>query len=284
MASRVSTSKGGEKKRRPKHQNNFAWVHNLNSKKTAKILAMPNQGLCSSCYEKIEWRKRYRKYKPLTQPGACRICKGRCVKAAYHMVCQPCAEEKQICAKCMQPKTIWKSLEQINGEEDAANKAALAAPMKERERRSLLRKIERQQAERADARRARRREAAEAKDKMADIIPEYRKKAAADKKAAEAAAAAASAAAASTSEAGGASTASAAGDAVASATADGAAAAAAAATIDASSSIFAAAAAPAAAIQTAAPLSNPAAGSTTGAPGTQADGGGVDGGDDEGDY
>jgi len=56
---------GGTKKKKkgrpPKHQNSFAFRHNPKSKKTDKILASPNVGVCRRCYDKIEWRKKYRK-------------------------------------------------------------------------------------------------------------------------------------------------------------------------------------------------------------------------------
>uniref|UniRef100_M4C2U3 Uncharacterized protein n=1 Tax=Hyaloperonospora arabidopsidis (strain Emoy2) TaxID=559515 RepID=M4C2U3_HYAAE len=60
------------KKRAPKHQNSFAFRHNPKSKKTERILSMPVHGLCEKCRQQIEWRKKYRKYKPLTQPGSCK--------------------------------------------------------------------------------------------------------------------------------------------------------------------------------------------------------------------
>ena len=58
----------GPKPRRPAHQNKVAFHHNKNSKKTKVILSLPNEGLCRKCHEVIEWKKAYRKYKPLTQP------------------------------------------------------------------------------------------------------------------------------------------------------------------------------------------------------------------------
>jgi hypothetical protein len=64
----VSTAKGGTKKGPQKYQNTFAYKHNNKSKLTAKIISMPNDGVCNRCYEQIEWRKKFRKYKPLTQP------------------------------------------------------------------------------------------------------------------------------------------------------------------------------------------------------------------------
>lgn len=51
------------------HNNKTAWKHNPNSKKTQQIANSPNEGVCEKCWEKIEWRKKFRKYKPLTVPG-----------------------------------------------------------------------------------------------------------------------------------------------------------------------------------------------------------------------
>lgn len=50
-----------ERSRAPAHQNSFAFKHNPNSKKTKKIAAIPNVGVCKRCHDIIEWRKKYRK-------------------------------------------------------------------------------------------------------------------------------------------------------------------------------------------------------------------------------
>lgn len=76
----------------PAHQNSFAFRHNPKSKLTEKILSSPNVGVCRRCHEKIEWRKKYRKYKPRTQPGTCNLCRKRNVTAAYHTICRSCAK------------------------------------------------------------------------------------------------------------------------------------------------------------------------------------------------
>lgn len=47
----------------------IAFTHNPKSKKSMKIMATPVTGLCRRCTEKIEWRKKYRKYKPLKTPA-----------------------------------------------------------------------------------------------------------------------------------------------------------------------------------------------------------------------
>jgi len=56
-----NNTKKKKKGRAPKHQNTYAFQHNPKSKKTDKILASPNVGVCKRCYDKIEWRKKYRK-------------------------------------------------------------------------------------------------------------------------------------------------------------------------------------------------------------------------------
>mmetsp|Transcript_516 Transcript_516/g.1197 ORF Transcript_516/g.1197 Transcript_516/m.1197 type:complete len:249 (-) Transcript_516:1118-1864(-) len=82
-----------KKGRAPAHQNKFGFQHNPCSKKTEKILALKNVNICQRCSDKIEWRKKYRKYKPRTQPGICNECKKRNVSSAYHTICTKCSAE-----------------------------------------------------------------------------------------------------------------------------------------------------------------------------------------------
>jgi len=88
---------------KPAHQNSYAFKHNRASKTTQKILASPNIGLCKRCHDIIEWKKAYRKYKPLTQPRRCNICQQKTITLAYHVICNACAKEKKQCAKCCEP-------------------------------------------------------------------------------------------------------------------------------------------------------------------------------------
>ena len=90
MPQNPSAPKKKKKGPAPAHQNKFAWTHNPKSKTTAKILTSPNIHVCRRCHDKIEWRKQYRKYKPLTQPSTCNGCKKRNVKASYHTICESC--------------------------------------------------------------------------------------------------------------------------------------------------------------------------------------------------
>lgn len=96
------TSSGAKKSGPPTHPNRFAFTHNRNSRLTKIILALPINGLCTDCREVIEWRKRFRKYKPLTVPKRCVRCGERAVKDAYHVICKSCAVASRACAKCLQ--------------------------------------------------------------------------------------------------------------------------------------------------------------------------------------
>jgi hypothetical protein len=86
--------------RGPKHLNEFAFRHNKHSKLTKVIQAIPNEGLCPRCVEIIEWRKKFRKYKMIKEPKKCATCSERRVLFAYHLICQPCAQKEDCCAKC----------------------------------------------------------------------------------------------------------------------------------------------------------------------------------------
>ncbi len=89
--------------RTPEH----SFRHNKNSKKTARILASPNTGVCPRCFAIIEWRKKYRCYKPLNAPKKCTTCEQKTVVAAYHIICPGCTSEQKCCAKCRLPRSEW---------------------------------------------------------------------------------------------------------------------------------------------------------------------------------
>lgn len=108
------TSSGAKKSGPPTHPNKFAFTHNRNSRLTKTILALPINGLCAGCRDVIEWRKRFRKYKPLSVPKRCVRCGERTVKEAYHVICKSCAIASTSCAKCLQSYT-----EQIGPASDA---------------------------------------------------------------------------------------------------------------------------------------------------------------------
>ncbi|CAH0519596.1 unnamed protein product [Peronospora belbahrii] len=142
----MSTQRGNMKKRAPKHQNSFAFKHNPKSKKTNRIMSMPIYGLCQKCHEQIEWRKKYRKYKPLTQSGSCNFCHQKNVTSAYHSSCDPCARDRGICAKCCLMKEVVASERELLMEHEKKERefGNTLEGMRERDRRAYLRKLEKE--------------------------------------------------------------------------------------------------------------------------------------------
>ncbi|KAK3828628.1 MAG: hypothetical protein J3Q66DRAFT_383315 [Benniella sp.] len=142
---KVSTRKGANRKQAQAHKNSFAFHANPGSKLTKKIASMPVSGLCEKCVEVIEWRKKFRKYKPLTTMKKCVHCQQKAIKEAYHVMCNKCAGEKNICAKCLESREIVPTSIKSEKEivQEKVNLERLLSSMTERERRSYLRQMER---------------------------------------------------------------------------------------------------------------------------------------------
>jgi len=141
---KVSSERGNPaKKRPPKYQDRVAFRHNKNSSTTKKILALPNQGLCSHCHEIVEWKKKYRKYKPLTTKKRCNECGEKAIVHAYHTLCAECSKKTKRCAKCKVQKEIVAKI--VTTEEGAAIDLEFETKLKklrERHRRTVLRNME----------------------------------------------------------------------------------------------------------------------------------------------
>eukprot|EP00466_Bigelowiella_natans_P009698 jgi/Bigna1/137754/aug1.41_g12462 len=101
----------------------------VREKHTQQIITrrISHMGLCPKCQGIIEWRKKYRKYKPLKAPRKCGSCSKRAIVRAYHVICGPCRSAKQVCAKCLLPCNQWKSVgggEEEEEEEEAGGAQA----------------------------------------------------------------------------------------------------------------------------------------------------------------
>ncbi|KAI9342561.1 hypothetical protein BDR26DRAFT_859177 [Obelidium mucronatum] len=148
MSGKGSSAKGktGQQKHRQKHQNTYAFQSDKYATHMAAITALPVQGLCKRCVEIIQWRKRMGQYKPLTVAKKCVSCSQKTVKEAYHILCNACACNKNVCAKCQQAEEILPSSAAKTPAElqlEKQNEERLLAAMTERQRRSYLRKLER---------------------------------------------------------------------------------------------------------------------------------------------
>jgi len=131
----MSLRSGGARSRPQKHQNAFAFRHNKGSVKTSKILAIEHAGLCGRCEEKIEWRKRYRKYKPIKMPRCCNRCSKKKVVRAYHVVCDDCARPERLCPICL---TSWDLQSGADGANSSKESEMPGPPATSRERAQFL--------------------------------------------------------------------------------------------------------------------------------------------------
>lgn len=66
----MSSRKGDSRKKGQKYKNATAFKNDLHdtSRTTKLINSTPVSGVCARCRDAIEWRKKYKKYKPLKAP------------------------------------------------------------------------------------------------------------------------------------------------------------------------------------------------------------------------
>lgn len=142
----MSTKKGDQSKKGQKHQNTYSFKHNKNSKLTKKIAETPLDLLCKRCLDILEWKIKYRKYKPLSVPGKCKICDHKNILKSYRDICDSCAKENSICTKCIEPVTEYAKPSRISkflkGNLNDNAFAEVLEELKERQRRTILRKLE----------------------------------------------------------------------------------------------------------------------------------------------
>lgn len=142
-SSSMSSQKGNSSRSRPqKHQNRTAFKNNLHdtSHRTKFINSIQVSDVCSRCKEIIEWKIKYKKYKPLTQPKKCVKCEQKTVKKAYHVMCFECGKQTGVCTKCCQSKEIVEAppseAEQLKLDNELQQ---LLKSLPERKRRTFLR-------------------------------------------------------------------------------------------------------------------------------------------------
>ena len=112
--------------------------HNPNSKKSARIMAIPNVGLCQRCHDIIEWRKKFRKYKPIKNFTKCQCCGEKKVRSAYHNWCTDCAKATNVCPKCLLNRDIVaEAAAELT--QEAIQEMLVQVGMKERVRRKIWR-------------------------------------------------------------------------------------------------------------------------------------------------
>lgn len=106
----MSSQKGNASRCRPqKHQNRFAFKNNLHDTniRTKRLNAIQINHVCPRCKDILEWKIKYKKYKPLKAAKNCNKCHTKSIKEAYHTVCQQCSGSLKICPKCGVARDEW---------------------------------------------------------------------------------------------------------------------------------------------------------------------------------
>ncbi|KAH8287977.1 hypothetical protein KR044_004985 [Drosophila immigrans] len=145
----MSTQRGNASRTRAqKHKNRHVFKNDLHDKtpQQMRLNKMHVSTVCQRCKEVIEWKIKYKKYKPLTQAKTCARCQQRTVRKAYHVICRDCAVKDRVCAKCLKsadevaieaPEPTPQEEQQLQVEMDRLIKS-----FSERKRRAFLRFME----------------------------------------------------------------------------------------------------------------------------------------------
>ncbi|XP_060661997.1 uncharacterized protein C9orf85 homolog [Drosophila nasuta] len=170
----MSTQRGNASRTRAqKHKNRHVFKNDLHDKtpQQMRLNKMHVSTVCQRCKEVIEWKIKYKKYKPLTQAKTCARCQQRTVRKAYHVICRDCAVKDHVCAKCLKsadevaieaPEPTPQEEQQLQVEMDRLIKS-----FSERKRRAFLRFMEK----------GRKQEAAEAEEPLDEEAKEAQEKA-----------------------------------------------------------------------------------------------------------
>ena len=151
----MGKKRDGKNGRLPKHNNDFKFKHNPKSKKSDQIATITHSGLCHRCSDKIAWKKKYRKYKPLKRSGKCYMCEQRTVKRAYHTICAQCSLDHHCCAWCKldfhqqgSGGVVISREERVElAQAEGAKLNEQLSTMRERDRRTVLRRLQRSDSE-----------------------------------------------------------------------------------------------------------------------------------------
>ncbi|KOB73083.1 Uncharacterized protein OBRU01_11385 [Operophtera brumata] len=145
----MSTARGNSNRNRPqKHQNRTVFKNDLHdsSHQTKLLNSLQISGVCKRCKDILDWKIKYKKYKPLTAPRKCVGCDQKTVKHAYHMLCRECAKEKKVCAKCCKaPENEEVAVE--DSQTETTDIKSMLKGLPERRRRTMLRYINKQEEE-----------------------------------------------------------------------------------------------------------------------------------------
>lgn len=142
----MSLRKGESTRKRPqKYQNTRTFKNDMHDKtpKTKFINSIQVCNVCERCKSILDWKIKYKKFKPLKFPSTCTKCSEKCVKHAYHTMCKPCASKLGVCPKCGKKEELVEPIptpeEQLKLDLEMQ---AMLKTLPERKRRTFLRFVE----------------------------------------------------------------------------------------------------------------------------------------------
>uniref|UniRef100_A0A1A9X269 Uncharacterized protein n=1 Tax=Glossina brevipalpis TaxID=37001 RepID=A0A1A9X269_9MUSC len=154
----MSTQRGNAcRTRSQKYKNRTVFKNDLHDKTPMqkRLNTLHVNEVCKHCKDVIEWKIKYKKYKPLSQPKTCAKCQQRNVRKAYHVLCKDCALESRVCAKCLKTaEEVEIESPQPSPEEQVKLKVEMDKLIKsfpERKRRAFLRYMEKGKKETDDS-------------------------------------------------------------------------------------------------------------------------------------
>ncbi len=110
------------KRKHPKYQNKKGYKLRYKDHLIDIQENTPKDKLCKRCYEIIDWKLKFGKYKKLRTPRKCQFCQRKLVCKAYRHICDICAQEKKACAKCMKSINAFQPYKNPKTEEIKENK------------------------------------------------------------------------------------------------------------------------------------------------------------------
>jgi hypothetical protein len=142
----MSTQRGNaQKTKAPKHKNKTVFKNDLHdtSHTIKKINELEFFGVCNRCKSIIDWKVKYKKYKPLTTKKKCVKCLEKKITDAYYIVCKDCCVTHKICSKCSKPseELVFGETESERRKKDDQLQSELKM-LSERQRRKFLRLVE----------------------------------------------------------------------------------------------------------------------------------------------
>lgn len=88
-------------------------------RKENNVAKVMSEGICRKCRDKVQWRFKFDKYKPLKRPGNCQECRQKTVTKAYRNLCDECAHKKKVCPACCSASALLESMKSEAEENEA---------------------------------------------------------------------------------------------------------------------------------------------------------------------